>query len=294
MNRFYSISIKNESWSEVDDENIWFYPTKTDYKYVISMEELHYFLFWISKSKYINEYFKNIKFEFDLTDNGLYFGYFKTELDPDNYSKSMYNKYQKYNFHNKKIIISTLINTLECDYILKYYKNNNLNLYFPLHVDLVSNLKEIFDEILYESMFYEVFMYCPSIAGYLKKHDDHIVARKLDQKRYKHEKRRFHSNLGNKRGSKFDMEWKEYCKRRDDYTCQCCGSKRNIEVHHINGYHRYPSLRTAGFNGVVLCEKCHKIYHSEYGRYATQNDFNDFMIIFRIRTCKYYNEDIIL
>ena len=280
MNRFYSISIKNEDWTVVDDENIWFYPTARDSKYIISTEELPYFLFWLSKSNNISKYFKNIHFEFDLTDFGIYFGYFENKINPDNYSKTMYGKYQRFNFENKRIVINTLINTLDCDYILMFYRSGNLNLFFPLSEKLSLHLKEIFDEILYENIFHDIFSYSPSILHYFKKHNEKDYADKLNQKRYKNEKRRLHCNLGNKRGSKFDTEWKSYCKRRDNYTCQCCGSRKDIVVHHKNGYHRFPSLRTAKSNGVVLCSKCHNLYHSEYGRFATEEDFSEFMIRF--------------
>lgn len=279
MNRFYSINLNKEKWSNVN-ENIWFYPTKRDYKYRIPIEEIPYFLFWLSKSKNLRDYFKNIAFEFDLTKYGIYFGYFKSNLNPEDYPKTMYNKYQKQNYHNKKIILKTLINSFDCDYILMLYESNNLNLYFPLSREIVLKLDGISGEIIYENMFYENFRYSPSILKYLKKHGARDFAQKLDKKRYKNEHRRLQCNLGNKRGSKFDLEWRAYCKKRDNYTCQCCGSRKNLEVHHINGYHKYPSLRTAKSNGVVLCRKCHKLYHSEYGMYANADDFREFMLYF--------------
>ncbi len=275
-----SISIKNEKWAVVGDENIWFYPKASDSKYRISTEELPYFLFWLSKSKNIGRYFKNIVFEFDITDGGIYFGYFKTKISSDDYSKAMYMRYQRFNFENKKIVINTLINTLGCDYILMFYRQDNLNLFFQLSQNMSLNLKEILDEIIYENIFHRRFDYNPSIIHYFKKHNEKDYADRLNQKRYKNEKRRLHCNLGNKRGSKFDTEWKNYCKKRDNHTCQCCGSRKDIVVHHKNGYHRFPSLRTAKSNGVVLCRKCHNLYHSQYGRFATQEDFSEFMIRF--------------
>lgn len=119
MNRFYSINLNKEKWSNVN-ENIWFYPTKRDYKYRIPIEEIPYFLFWLSKSKNLRDYFKNIAFEFDLTKYGIYFGYFKSNLNPEDYPKTMYNKYQKQNYHNKKIILKTLINSFDCEIL--YFK----------------------------------------------------------------------------------------------------------------------------------------------------------------------------
>lgn len=48
---------------------------------------------------------------------------------------------------------------------------------------------------------------------------------------------------------------------RDDYTCQICGSKENLEVHHIKEYSKYPKLRTCLSNGITLCKSCHKKIH---------------------------------
>ena len=52
---------------------------------------------------------------------------------------------------------------------------------------------------------------------------------------------------------------------RDYYTCQCCGSKENPEVHHKYAMNQHNSLGATVSNGIVLCEKCHKEFHHEYG-----------------------------
>lgn len=48
---------------------------------------------------------------------------------------------------------------------------------------------------------------------------------------------------------------------RDNYTCQLCGSKENLEVHHKKLYAKYVRLRTVVSNGITLCEKCHDKVH---------------------------------
>lgn len=48
---------------------------------------------------------------------------------------------------------------------------------------------------------------------------------------------------------------------RDNYTCQNCGTKEDIEIHHIvplaNGGRDVPS------NVVTLCTECHKAAHGD-------------------------------
>ena len=48
---------------------------------------------------------------------------------------------------------------------------------------------------------------------------------------------------------------------RDNYTCQLCGSKNNLEVHHIKPYAKYPRLRVSVNNGITYCNQCHKAIH---------------------------------
>lgn len=65
-------------------------------------------------------------------------------------------------------------------------------------------------------------------------------------------------------------KFKKKVKLRDSF-CQCCGSKENLEVHHSFSYNEYVDLRADVKNGVVLCEKCHKKYHKQYGRKKNNN-----------------------
>ena len=66
-------------------------------------------------------------------------------------------------------------------------------------------------------------------------------------------------------------EYTEFIKKvliRDNYTCKCCGdnnTKRDIEVHHLDGYDWCKQKRTDETNGITLCHNCHKNFHSIYG-----------------------------
>lgn len=58
-------------------------------------------------------------------------------------------------------------------------------------------------------------------------------------------------------------KWRFNCLKRDNYTCQKCGSKEFLCVHHIKPYALYPNLRTQISNGITLCKNCHKQIHSK-------------------------------
>lgn len=60
-------------------------------------------------------------------------------------------------------------------------------------------------------------------------------------------------------------QFKQKVLSRDYHTCQCCGSKEDPEVHHKYAMNQHNSLGATVFNGIVLCEKCHKEYHHQYG-----------------------------
>ena len=74
-------------------------------------------------------------------------------------------------------------------------------------------------------------------------------------------------------------EWYKSVYRRDDYTCQRCGSRGGrLHAHHIYSYSRYPELRTEIDNGITLCRTCHINFHWEYGyKEATPEDFYVYM-----------------
>lgn len=64
-------------------------------------------------------------------------------------------------------------------------------------------------------------------------------------------------------------EYTEFIQRvlcRDAYTCQVCGATNcKLNVHHLNGYDWCVEGRTDDVNGIVLCEHCHKNFHTYYG-----------------------------
>jgi hypothetical protein len=61
-------------------------------------------------------------------------------------------------------------------------------------------------------------------------------------------------------------EWIMAVYERDNYTCKKCGEYGgNLNAHHIEGYADNKELRIELNNGITLCSKCHKKFHSIYG-----------------------------
>lgn len=65
--------------------------------------------------------------------------------------------------------------------------------------------------------------------------------------------------------------------QRDSYKCVICGSKKNIQVHHLNGFSFDKENQINPENAVCLCEKCHEKFHAVYGKgYNTKEQFQEF------------------
>lgn len=67
------------------------------------------------------------------------------------------------------------------------------------------------------------------------------------------------------RNSKEYKEWRKQVFQRDFYCCKYCGSKNNINAHHIYSWKLYPERRFLLENGITLCEDCHRKVHNKYG-----------------------------
>lgn len=79
-------------------------------------------------------------------------------------------------------------------------------------------------------------------------------------------------------------DWRKDVFSRDNYTCQCCGDKSSkghpveLHSHHILNWKDYPEKRYDKNNGVTLCDKCHYLFHSIYGKSNnTKEQLSDFI-----------------
>lgn len=80
-------------------------------------------------------------------------------------------------------------------------------------------------------------------------------------------------------GSKNTEEYKEWrlaVYKKDNYTCNKCGTNRMPRAHHLENWSRNTDLRFVISNGAVLCERCHIEFHSLYGRYTNKAQYEDY------------------
>jgi 5-methylcytosine-specific restriction endonuclease McrA len=81
------------------------------------------------------------------------------------------------------------------------------------------------------------------------------------------------------RDGQVQIEFKRKVKRRDNYTCQVCGTKRRnkLGVHHKDGFKENPHLRCYPPNGVTICDDCHDKYNLWSGGVNTKEYWQEFM-----------------
>ena len=94
--------------------------------------------------------------------------------------------------------------------------------------------------------------------------------------------------------------WQNAVKKRDNYTCQCCGKRyKDISVHHVFPFSDYEDLRFNVDNGYCLCKQCHDSridggFHNIYGtQHNTPEQLREYIIkqikIYIKRTHGYYS-----
>jgi transposase len=56
-------------------------------------------------------------------------------------------------------------------------------------------------------------------------------------------------------------EWREKVLSRDGFRCKKCGSRRDLQAHHIETWENAPKKRFLVGNGITLCLECHSKIH---------------------------------
>ena len=82
-------------------------------------------------------------------------------------------------------------------------------------------------------------------------------------------------NKNNRNTLDYDI-WHNKVLIRDNYFCQVCGSKKELEAHHLESFSSTPQLRTILSNGITLCQKCHKNLHHQFGYIVNEQNFITF------------------
>lgn len=62
------------------------------------------------------------------------------------------------------------------------------------------------------------------------------------------------------------IDWRNGVLEKDNFQCQCCGVNQQLEAHHIQNWSNNIDLRFVIDNGIILCHKCHMLFHSLYSR----------------------------
>lgn len=70
--------------------------------------------------------------------------------------------------------------------------------------------------------------------------------------------------LADRRGEKY-REWRTLVFKRDNWTCQECGTRGKVHVHHVFPFAKFPEHRFDIWNGITLCHSCHGKIHGNKG-----------------------------
>jgi hypothetical protein len=61
--------------------------------------------------------------------------------------------------------------------------------------------------------------------------------------------------------------WRKQVFQRDNFTCKSCGTVGGkLNAHHLDSWNKFPDRRFDVDNGVTLCSRCHRQFHSEFGQ----------------------------
>lgn len=153
----------------------------------------------------------------------------------------------------------------ECKLISTYYKNNSQKL------EYICTCNEVVETTYYN---YKKSMYhkCKKCTDKLNSGENHPS---------------WNSELtAEERENRRDIygyaQWRSSVYERDNYSCQCCRESKDLNAHHLDGYHWNKKRRLDVSNGVTLCSFHHNLLHSIYGyKNNTEEQFDEYLINYR-------------
>ena|ERR1035437_2433899 len=75
-------------------------------------------------------------------------------------------------------------------------------------------------------------------------------------------------------------DWRINVFERDEYTCRKCGKLgRKLRAHHIQSFADNPDFRLDLYNGITLCETCHRKFHRFYGFETNRDQLDEFIFV---------------
>lgn len=75
--------------------------------------------------------------------------------------------------------------------------------------------------------------------------------------------------------------WRKIVLEKYNFTCQKCGVYGGkLHSHHIKSFCDFKSLRFLIINGIIFCNKCHRLFHNIYGnKNAGLREVKEFLLI---------------
>ena len=174
----------------------------------------------------------------------------------------------------------------------KYISIDNLSHYLDIKYDYIRKLiKGLFDKNLicnyyveiYDNKYIKAMLMNPNLARRLENIDSKYIELFENHKLIQINHALYSNNFD--RSTPEYHQWIQDSLERDNYTCQCCGSTENLEVHHIFNYSQYKDLRTDLDNSITLCQCCHSpliggSFHNTYGtRNNTKEQLDEYLKI---------------
>lgn len=143
---------------------------------------------------------------------------------------------------------------------MKKFTSDVVLLYLNLLCETNKNAKGVFEVgnlALTDDVLRHVFTGYDHIEKYLKvlEYEGLIKRRETSIQVFK-----FWDDLHDRNSERYKA-WRMSVFERDGFVCVACGSKKDLQAHHIKTWKKNKKLRYEVSNGITLCRKCHLRAH---------------------------------